>query len=223
MKRLVPVIALALAGLSVGWASESLARPRAAKHADSRSARASAKTHFTGRRKRLRKSRLPRYLRDPPSPAPTSVSDLGKLDKASRKGVGEGKSVSVPGRARPKGVSQVHTPPTSTGPLEFEFVPPSKLADPSAAIHLAGGAVYNWYPGSVYMSSEIGVTFAVTRPPAGRIARVRCAIEFNPQDEPPQFELTVDNTTQVTQLPGAGLSGVVEIDVYPGGATPRSR
>jgi len=182
--------------------------------------RARAKTHFSGRRKRLRKGRIPRYLLDTPRPAPGSASGLGRLDKKSRKGVADGKSVAVPGAAQPKGVGPVHSPPTSTGPLEFEFefefVPPSKLADPAAAIHLAGGAVYSWYPSSVYLSSEVGVTFAVTRPPAGRLARVRCALEFNPEDEPPQFELTVDNTTQVTQLPGAGLSGVVEFDVYPG-------
>lgn len=216
MRRLVPIIALVLGGLSVGWASESRARPRAGKRADGPSARARSKTHFSGRRKRLRKSRIPRYLLDTPRPAPSSVSGLGRLDKKSRRGSAGGKSATVPGVARPKGVGPVQSPPTSTGPLEFEFVPPSKLADPTAAIHLAGGAVHSWYPGSVYLSSEVGVTFAVTRPPAGRVAKVRCALEFNPEDEPPQFELTIDNTTQLTQLPGAGLSGVVEFDVYPG-------
>lgn len=39
MRRWVPVIALVLGGLSVGWASESIARPRAGKRADGPSPR----------------------------------------------------------------------------------------------------------------------------------------------------------------------------------------
>ena len=205
---MITLLSVALGGVAI---SDSRARPTPSRKARRARADHSKALRFAGQRQRTR--RPPPKAETPPK-LPSALDGLGKAPSASPKTVG--KSPTKPGLGTPKGIGPAKPVP-STKPVQFAFVPVDKLGGSGQPIELVGGSAMWWQADTLRMYKNSKLELAVDRPPAGRVAYLRCGVHS------PKAKQKAKSAAIVTMVgnlesthPLTGGAGVVEVPIFPG-------